>query len=211
MEKNGSIFIKLGQHLSSLNYLLPSEWCDTFIPLQDKCPVTPYESIRKMVEKDTGKPMEELFESFEQEPLGAASLAQVHLAVDRKSGQRVAVKVQHPSLDDWAPLDMGLTRLTFRQIKKAFPEYDLTWLSDEMEVSLPQELDFALEGRNAVRAREYFSHIPSTPLIIPNGKHKSQVSQRWTKHHTDETDFTLRSSMVTASHSCYGIHNRPSP
>lgn len=188
MEKNGSIFIKLGQHLSSLNYLLPSEWCDTFIPLQDKCPITPYESIRKMVETDTGKPMTELFEDFENEPLGAASLAQVHRAVDRQSGQRVAVKVQHPSLDDWAPLDMALTRFTFRQIKRAFPEYDLTWLSDEMQVSLPQELDFALEGENALCAREYFRHVPSTPLIIPNGRRGHRVSLRaW--RHPDTADF----------------------
>ena len=170
MERNGSIFIKLGQHLSSLNYLLPSEWCDTFVPLQDKCPVSPYESIRKMMEADTGMAMAELFFDFEHEPLGAASLAQVHRAVDRQSGQKVAVKVQHPSLDDWAPLDMALTRFTFRQMKRAFPEYDLTWLSDEMQVSLPQELNFALEGKNALRAREYFKNVPSTPLVIPDGE-----------------------------------------
>ena len=167
MEKNGSILIKLGQHLSSLNYLLPTEWCDTFIPLQDKCPVSSFASIRELVEADTGMRFEDMFSEFEEEPLGAASLAQVHLAIDKESGQKVAVKVQHPVLDHWAPLDLALTEYTFRTIKRAFPQYDMTWLSDEMQKSLPQELDFALEGSNALRAREYFSQIPRIPLVIP--------------------------------------------
>ena len=178
MEKNGSIFIKLGQHLSSLNYLLPSEWCDTFIPLQDKCPITPFENIKRMVENDTGMRFEDVFSDFEQQPLGAASLAQVHRAIDLRSGQRVAVKVQHPVLDDWAPLDMSLTRFTFRQLKRAFPDYDLTWLSDEMEVSLPQELDFALEGENALRARRFFATVRHVSVVIPDGEFCLNISQR---------------------------------
>lgn len=100
MEKNGSIFIKLGQHLSSLNYLLPSEWCDTFIPLQDRCPVSSFESIKQMVESETGMPFEDIFSEFEQIPLGAASLAQVHRAVDKASGKKIAVKCQHPGTSD---------------------------------------------------------------------------------------------------------------
>ena len=168
MEKNGSIFIKLGQHLSSLNYLLPGEWCDTFIPLQDRCPVSPFSSVDGMVRADTGKGLDEYFEDFERRPIGAASLAQVHIAKMKDSGEQVAVKVQHPSLDDWAKLDLALTRYTFRTLKRFFPEYDLTWLSDEMETSLPKELDFREEARNAKRLKEYFSHIPSSPLIVPD-------------------------------------------
>ncbi|TLD18869.1 ABC1 family protein-like protein [Venturia nashicola] len=167
LEKNGSIFIKLGQHLSSLTYLLPSEWCDTFIPLQDRCPVSSFESIEEMCLKDTGKPLSFYFSEFEKEPIGAASLAQVHRAVIKETGERVAVKVQHPALDLWSNLDLRLTHFTFVTLKKWFPEYDLTWLSDEMEVSLPQELDFRREGQNAMHAREYFSHCTDAPVIIP--------------------------------------------
>lgn len=167
LESNGSIFIKLGQHLSSMNYLLPNEWCDTFIPLQDKCPVSSLESIKEMVRKDTGRELSDFFSEFDERPIGAASLAQVHRATIRSTGQKVAVKVQHPALDEWAKLDLALTSFTFRTLKRWFPEYDLTWLSEEMEASLPQELDFALEGRNATRARAYFSHVPSSPVVIP--------------------------------------------
>jgi len=166
LESNGSIFIKLGQHLSSMNYLLPNEWCDTFIPLQDKCPISSFESIQDMVLKDTGRPLSDYFSEFEERPIGAASLAQVHRATT-VDGQKVAVKVQHPALDEWAKLDLALTSFTFRTLKRWFPEYDLTWLSEEMEASLPQELDFNLEGRNATRARAYFAHVPSSPVVIP--------------------------------------------
>ncbi|KAJ8610319.1 hypothetical protein MRB53_038615 [Persea americana] len=167
MEKNGSVFIKLGQHLSSLTYLLPSEWCDTLHTSARQMPRLLIESIKAMVEQDTGVPFSSLFTDFDPIPLGAASLAQVHKAIDRASGQTVAVKCQHPVLDHWAPLDLALTRMTFQALKSFFPDYDLTWLSSEMEVSLPQELDFAQEGQNAIRAREYFSHLPSIPLVIP--------------------------------------------
>ena len=190
LEKNGSIFIKLGQHLSSLNYLLPSEWCDTFIPLQDKCPVSSIESIREMVLKDTGQSLDEFFEEFEELPIGAASLAQVHRAKVRGTGQRVAVKVQHPALDEWAPLDLALTRFTFATLKRWFPDYDLTWLSKELELSLPQELDFNLEAENAIRARHYFANrYRYRQLVIPNvlwAKRRILVMEYVTGHRVDD-------------------------
>ncbi|KAF2864223.1 ABC1-domain-containing protein [Piedraia hortae CBS 480.64] len=167
MEKNGSIFIKLGQHLSSLNYLLPSEWCDTFIPLQDKCPVSKLEAIEDMVKHDTGHELDEYFSEFGKAPIGAASLAQVHIARLKQTGEKVAVKVQHPSLDEWSKLDIALTRMSFRTLRYWFPEYDLTWLSEELEISLPQELDFKKEAANATRVKEYFSKLPNLPLVIP--------------------------------------------
>ena len=111
--------------------------------------------------------LSDFFSEFEERPIGAASLAQVHRATVRATGEKVAVKVQHPALDEWAKLDLALTSFTFTTLKRWFPEYDLTWLSDEMQLSLPQELDFTLEGQNATRAREYFSHVPDAPVIIP--------------------------------------------
>lgn len=153
-----------------MGYLLPLEWTTTFLPLQDKCPVSSYKSIEEMFLNDTGHRIEDDFEDFSKEPIGAASLAQVHIARSRLTGEKVAVKVQHPALEEWVPLDLALTRFTFSTLKKWFPEYDLEWLSKEMEFSLPQELDFALEGKNAMRAKDYFTRHTKYPLIIPNGR-----------------------------------------
>lgn len=192
LEQNGSIFIKLGQHLSSMNYLLPIEWTETFIPLQDRCPVSSYESVEQMFIVDTGSPIDSLFDDFEKEPIGAASLAQVHRAKLKGSGTEVAVKVQHPSLKEWVPLDLSLTRITFSILKRFFPEYDMEWLSSEMEISLPQELDFAVEGSNATRTREHFSKLKSIPLVIPEvkwGLKRILVMEFVAGHRTDDLDF----------------------
>ncbi|KAI2618218.1 ABC1-domain-containing protein [Hypoxylon sp. NC1633] len=167
LEKNGGIFIKLGQHLSAMTYLLPREWTDTFIPLQDKCPVSSLDSIEQMFRADTGEELKDYFSEFSDLPIGAASLAQVHLATVKENGRKVAVKVQHPGLAQWAPLDLTLTKFTFSTLKRFFPEYDLEWLSSEMEVSLPQELDFQREAANAIRSQQYFSQLPELPLVIP--------------------------------------------
>lgn len=142
-----------------------------------------------MVRKDTGVELEMFFSEFEETPVGAASLAQVHRAIIRESGERVAVKVQHPSLDEWAKLDLALTRFTFQTLKYWFPGYDLTWLSEEMEASLPLELDFEQEGKNAIRAREYFSKLPHLPVVIPRvlwAKRRVLVMEYQTGHRPDD-------------------------
>ncbi|KAK6535101.1 hypothetical protein TWF694_001588 [Orbilia ellipsospora] len=167
MEKNGSIFIKLGQHLSSMTYLLPIEWTSTFVPLQDKCPKSSIEDISKMIKSDTGCTISDIFCEFDEEPIGTASLAQVHRARLRESGEEVAVKLQHPSLAEWVPLDLGLTRFALKNIKLFFPNYPMDWLSEEMELSLPLELDFEEEAKNIYRVREHFKAIPNTALVIP--------------------------------------------
>lgn len=175
-----------------MNYLLPPEWTTTFIPLQDKCPVSSFESIEQMFRDDTGKELWNFFSEFSTEPIGAASLAQVHLAVVKDTGQRVAVKVQHPGLVQWAPLDMSLTRFTFSSLKRFFPEYDLEWLASELEYSLPQELDFEREAENAMRTKEYFSHIPELPLVIPEviwAKKRLLVMANESGHRLDDLDF----------------------
>lgn len=192
LEKNGSVFIKLGQHLSSMSYLLPLEWTTTFIPLQDNCPVSSIESIQNLLVTDTGHTMDELFETFEPTPIGAASLAQVHIATLKDSGNKVAVKVQHPVLAEWVPLDLALTRFTFSMLKRFFPEYDLEWLSREMDMSLPQELDFRNEARNAARTSEYFKKHSNAPLVIPDviwAKERLVVMDYVTGHRPDDLEY----------------------
>ncbi|PRT54767.1 ABC1 family protein MCP2 [Wickerhamiella sorbophila] len=167
LETNAGLFIKIGQHIAALTYLFPEEWTSTMIPLQDKCPTTPYEDVERLILEDEGKPIEELFVSFDREPLGTASLAQVHRA-ELLDGTKVAVKVQHPSLKRFIPLDIMLIRSAIDAIEYFFPQYPLRWLSSEIENSIYTELDFREEARNAGFTSIYFEPFYDlTALRVP--------------------------------------------
>ena len=145
-----------------------------------------------MFRTDTGEDLWDYFSEFSSEPIGAASLAQVHIATIKETGQRVAVKVQHPGLQQWAPLDLSLTKFAFSTVKRYFPEYDLEWLSSEIESSLPQELDFQCEAENSRRTKEYFSRIPELPLVVPDvvwAKKRILVMACETGHRLDDLEY----------------------
>lgn len=169
LEANAGIFIKLGQHISALTYIFPPEWTETMIPLQDCCPVSSMESIENMFKIDTGSELHDYFVEFDPVPLGTASLAQVHRAKLRETGEEVAVKLQHPSLKEFVPLDILMTRTVFAIMDYIFPEYPLLWLSDEMQQSIYVELDFTNEARNATRTAAYFKdYYDVTALRVPS-------------------------------------------
>lgn len=168
LRKNGGIYIKIGQHLGAMTYLLPFEWTDTMVPLQDECPESSFDDIRTMFEHDTGVKMKDYFSEFEEKPIGTASLAQVHIARLKSDNSRVAVKVEHPSLAKFVPLDVWLTKTVFDLMYKVFPQYPLTWLGDELQSSIYVELDFRNEARNARKTDEYFKpYHKLTALRIP--------------------------------------------
>ncbi|KAG6336036.1 hypothetical protein ID866_3052, partial [Astraeus odoratus] len=162
---NGGVFIKLGQHMASL-IVLPKEWRDAMRPLQDKCDPTPYGAIEALFVSDMGKPLDEIFEDFDPIPIGVASLAQVHAGRHRESGKKVAVKIQHPHLAEFCNIDMEMVEVTLGWIKYWFPEFEFTWLGEEMRENLPKEMDFLHEARNASRAAADFADV-STSLYIP--------------------------------------------
>ncbi|CUM68362.1 uncharacterized protein PRCAT00006084001 [Priceomyces carsonii] len=171
LETNGGIYIKLGQHITALTYLLPREWTETMIPLQDQCPRSSMEEIEELFITDMGATIDEIFSDFDPEPVGVASLAQVHVAKLKDTGEKVAVKVQHPSLAQFVPLDVYLTSKVFQLMYKFFPEYPLTWLGEEMESSIFVELNFVNEARNAQHTSEYFKDLKNlTALRIPEVK-----------------------------------------
>ncbi|KAI0035885.1 ABC1-domain-containing protein [Vararia minispora EC-137] len=162
---NGGVFIKLGQHISSL-IVLPVEWTSTMRPLQDQCEPTMYEALEPMVVHDTGRTIEELFSEFEREPIGVASLAQVHRARLRGTGKLVAVKLQHPHLDEFCEIDMKMVEVTLGWVKRWFPTFEFSWLGEEMRENLPKEMDFAHEASNAARCAASFAGI-RTALHVP--------------------------------------------
>lgn len=168
LETNGGIYIKLGQHVSAMTYLLPREWTDAMIPLQQKCPESDFQEINEMFISDLGKPVEEIFTEFDHEPIGVASLAQVHIGRLRETGKRVAVKCQHPSLEEFVPVDVIMCQKVFKLMYEIFPEYPLTWLGEELQSSIYVELDFNNEAKNARNTAQYFQKfLDKTALRVP--------------------------------------------
>lgn len=129
LKRNGGIYVKLGQHISSIQ-LIPIAWSQTMRPLQDQCLATPYALIDKLFLDDVGVGIKELFDEFDPQPIGVASLAQVHRARDRQTGREVAVKVMHPSLEEYLEVDMRTVMITLKFVKWVFPEFEFTWLGE---------------------------------------------------------------------------------
>ncbi|KAG0337534.1 hypothetical protein BG004_007609 [Podila humilis] len=154
---NGGIYIKLGQHLASLKYLLPDEWTTAMEPLQDRCTPSSIQSIQALFLSDLGQPISAHFSSFDLEPIGVASLAQVHRAT-LLDGQEVAVKIQHPTLREFSEVDIKTVAGLTKFVAYVFPEFEFSWLSEEMQESLPKELNFAFEAANAARVNQNFNN-----------------------------------------------------
>ncbi|CDO77712.1 hypothetical protein BN946_scf184969.g63 [Trametes cinnabarina] len=116
-----------------------------------------------------GMPISDYFEEFDPKPIGVASLAQVHIGRLRGSGEQVAVKLQHPHLQEFCEIDMEMVEVTLGWIKHWFPDFEFTWLGEEMRENLPKEMDFIHEKQNAERTMAEFEHI-RTSLYIPEVK-----------------------------------------
>ncbi|MEV4326066.1 AarF/UbiB family protein, partial [Microbispora rosea] len=115
LDEGGVTFVKLGQILSTRADLLPPEFVGELRLLQDRVEPAPWEEIERVVTGELGGPVEEVFASFERQPLAAASIAQVHLARLR-SGEEVVVKVQRPGIAPVVDRDLDIVaRLAVRR------------------------------------------------------------------------------------------------
>ncbi|KAF4620976.1 hypothetical protein D9613_000699 [Agrocybe pediades] len=157
--------MEMGQHMASL-FILPVEWTSTMRVLQDKCEPTAYEDLEALFLNDMGAPITQLFDDFDPVPIGVASLAQVHVGHHKASGKRVAVKLQHPHLAEFCDIDIEMVDATLGWIKYWFPEFEFTWLGEEMRANLPKEMDFVHEANNAARTTIEFAN-QRTSLYIP--------------------------------------------
>ncbi|KAL8192894.1 hypothetical protein R6Q57_027342 [Mikania cordata] len=157
--KNGGIYIKLGQHIGQLEYLVPQEYINTLREsMLNRCPTSSYDQVCQVVKKELGGPPKEIFEEFDPVPIASASLAQVHVARTHQ-GQKVAVKVQHMHMTDTAAADYATVELIVNTLHRLFPSFDYRWLVDEVHDSLPKELDFLNEANNSIKCMDNFRRL----------------------------------------------------
>nr|XP_057933953.1 aarF domain-containing protein kinase 1 isoform X1 [Doryrhamphus excisus] len=163
---NRGTFIKVGQHLGALDYLLPEEYTTTLKVLHSQAPQSSKEEIQQVIREDLGKELSELFVFFDEKPQGAASLAQVHKAV-LHDGRTVAVKVQHPKVQRQSSKDILVMEVLVRAVHWLFPDFAFMWLVEEAKKNMPLELDFLNEGHNAETVSNMLTHFPflKVPVI----------------------------------------------
>ncbi len=156
LEELGPTYVKLGQILSMRQDLIPLKYAEEFAKLQDAVPPFATEDVERSIQEELGAPIDELFGTFEREPIAAASIGQVHQA-KLKDGADVVVKVQRPRIDQIIETDLdimySLAKLAEEHISGA-KYYRPVNIVDEFSMSIHAELDYTQEARNIDR----FSH-----------------------------------------------------
>lgn len=142
-------FAKAGQFASLRYDVLGPEVREAFTTLQDRVPPLPFAQIVACVEAELGAPLASRFLDFEEQPLGAASVAQVHRARLAPGGERVAVKVQYPWLAHSLPADLALVQRLLRAVAAGREAPLQQRLFDEFAAGIAEELDFEREARVA--------------------------------------------------------------
>jgi ubiquinone biosynthesis protein len=162
LEELGGAFVKLGQLLSTRPDILPANWIEELVRLQDNVLPVDFELVRQTVEEDLG-PISERFQSIDPEPLATASVAQVHSAVT-VSGDDVVIKVRKPGVKEMSLRDYDILQSLAELLEKHVPEaqaYRPCRMVEEFRTAVNEELNFNLEGQNLDRFRSDFDSDPA--------------------------------------------------
>jgi ubiquinone biosynthesis protein len=166
LEELGPTFMKLGQVLSTRPDLVPPSFEIELARLQDSAPPVPTAAVVRAIESSLGRPVDDLYASFDPQPLAAASIGQVH-AAQLPDGTDVVVKVRRPNVVDAVTVDLDLIeRFAGIAAKRKFVErYDPAGLAHEFRVTMGGELDYVREAHNADAIAEAFAgedrvHVP---------------------------------------------------
>lgn len=159
----GATFIKVGQIASTRGDILPQPLIEELQTLQDRVPPFPFEIVRTTIERELDRPLEALFVDFEVTPVAAASVAQVHRATLRSSGEVVAVKVRRPDVLEKVRLDRTILLFVGRTLERIVPTVRLMALEGALRAfcdAVAEQIHFENEARNNLRFSANFADDP---------------------------------------------------
>ena len=162
LERLGPTYIKLGQIMAVREDMLPRAITDELKNLFDQAPAAPFPAIRDLIEAELGQPLAELFARVEEQPLGSASLAQVHRATTH-AGQAVVIKVLKPGVRETVLADLTLLRLLGGVLNRLISQYQPAAIVEEFRTYTVRELDLTAEADNG---ETFAAHFHDTPAIV---------------------------------------------
>lgn len=168
-EELGTTYIKLGQFIASSPSVFPEAYVEEFQKCLDRTPVLPFNFIRKTVEEELGKPLEELYSWVDPKPLASASIAQVH-AARLKTGEDVVIKVQKPGVRNVLLTDFNFIYLAARVMELVTPGFSRAAVSgviDELQASMLEECDFLQEADHLKRFNEFLQSTGNNRAVAP--------------------------------------------
>ncbi len=168
-ERLGPTYIKLGQIISSGEGIFPEELVSEFKRCRDQVPPEPFAVVRRVVEEDLGRPLEEVFQRFHPEPLAAASIAQVHRAT-LCTGEDVVVKVQRPAVGQLVHTDLRVMAWLAPFLVGRIPIAALAnppALVELFAETITEELDFRIEAQNMLDVAQSFALLGQRGYVIP--------------------------------------------
>ncbi|HTA04758.1 MAG TPA: AarF/ABC1/UbiB kinase family protein [Solirubrobacteraceae bacterium] len=162
--------MKLGQVMSFLDVgLVPEQHREEFqrelAKLRDAAPTVSFKQMRKVIEDDLEEPIKEIFATFDEEPIAAASIGQVYRAT-LHDGRDVAVKVQYPGVATAVRADMQNLDLIMRLLKRMTPGLDVKAITKEVRERIGEELDYELEAQNQRSLARIFDGHPF--IVVPD-------------------------------------------
>lgn len=167
LEELGATYIKLGQVLSGRADLLPRDYIEELSKLLDAAAPVASAEIREIVKEELGAPVDEVYATFDDTPIAAASIGQVHHAI-LPDGRAVVVKVQRPGIEAAVEADLDLLLRQARFLERrseTMRDYNVLAIAEELAQSLREELDYKIEGRNAERLRTNLGDDPR--FVVP--------------------------------------------
>ncbi|XP_047335341.1 aarF domain-containing protein kinase 1 [Impatiens glandulifera] len=166
-EANKGFYVKAGQFAAALRQL-PTEYSSTLASLHDQATPCNFKAIKEVLNSNLGKDLSQIFLSFDEQPVAAASIAQVHHAVLKDHHEEVAVKVQYPGLEQQLKVDIKTMSFISKSVAFLFPEYRFHWLVSEFAEAITLELDFVSEAKNSERTANNFrnSSIVKIPRVF---------------------------------------------
>lgn len=168
LEDLGPTYIKLGQILSMRSDILPKEICEELMHLQNEVTPMPFSEVQEVIKEAYGISLEEVFSRFEEKPIGSASIAQVHRATLRQTGEEVVVKVQRQGIYETMSRDIAFLHRFLRVMPAMNMNglLDMNKILDEMWMVAQEEMNFLVEAKNM----EEFAHLNQDVVYVTSPK-----------------------------------------